>query len=152
MNTALILLLPCVTQSKPARFRCFIFLPYFTAFFGLTGRHQVYRVFLRNVLYFPFGVFDASRCIFQVMLRHAFVSDFVFGLFLLNMLLPFSMVLYLLCLVRRVFRLFGSVYFTCGVHRASLNLSKDVYVTEHVGKPNNTRIQRCASCLLLSFC
>jgi hypothetical protein len=81
MNIALILLLPCVTQSKPARFRCFIFLPYFTAFFGLTGRHQVYRVFLRNMLYFPFGVFDASRCIFQDMLRHSFVSDYVFGLF-----------------------------------------------------------------------
>jgi hypothetical protein len=40
------------------------------------------------------------------MLRHAFVSNSVFGLCLLNMLLLFSLVLYLICLVLRVSRVF----------------------------------------------
>jgi hypothetical protein len=135
---------------KTLWFRCFFFLLHFTKHFGLTGHHLVYKVCFRSLLCFPFDIFDSFRCFIQVILRHAFVSNNVFGLCLLNMLLSFSLVLYLLCLVLRVSRLFGSVYLTHGVHRAYLILSKDVYATEHAGKLNN--IQRCALCLLLFFC
>jgi hypothetical protein len=66
--------------SKSARFRCFVFLVYFTTCFGQTGHHQVYKVCLRCLLCFPLDVFDASRCLIQVMLRHAFMSSHVLGL------------------------------------------------------------------------
>jgi hypothetical protein len=52
-----------------------------------------------SLLCFPFDVLDVSRYFVQVMLRRAFVSNHVFGLCLLSMLLSFSLVLYLLCLV-----------------------------------------------------
>jgi hypothetical protein len=112
LNTVLILIRPCATQSKSARFRCFFFLLYFTTCFGLTRHYQVYEVCARSLLCFPFDVLllGASTCFILVMLRHVFVSNHVFGLRLLTMLLSFPLVLYLFCLVLRVFRVSGSVY------------------------------------------
>jgi hypothetical protein len=71
-------------------------------------------VCLRSLRCFSFDVIDASRCFVQVMLRLAFVSNRVFGLCLLNIFLSFPVVLYLLCLVLRVSRLFVCVYNTRG--------------------------------------
>jgi hypothetical protein len=53
LNIFLILIRPCATQSKSARFRCFFFLLYFTTCFDLTGHHQVC---LRSLLRFPSDV------------------------------------------------------------------------------------------------
>jgi hypothetical protein len=75
--------------------------------FGQTG-HQVYKVCLRSLLCFPFDVLHASRCFIQIMLHQTFVSNHVCGVCFLNMLLSFSLVLYLLCLVLCVFHIFGS--------------------------------------------
>jgi hypothetical protein len=79
MNTVLILICPCATQSKSAMFRCFFFLLYFTTSFGLTGHHQVYKICSRSLLCFPSDVPDASRRFSKVMLRHVFESNHVFG-------------------------------------------------------------------------
>jgi hypothetical protein len=79
----------------------------FDTCFGQTG-HQVYKVCLRSSLCFPFDVLHASRYFIQIMLHHTFVSNYVFGLCFLNMLLSFSLVLYLPCLVLCVFHIFGS--------------------------------------------
>jgi hypothetical protein len=99
----MILIPPCSTQSKSDRFRCFFFLIYFTACFGISGHHPVYKVCVRNLLCFPFDVLEASRCFIQVMLRNAFEFNHVFGSYFLNMVLSFSLVLYLLCVqVNRV--------------------------------------------------
>jgi hypothetical protein len=110
LNTVLILIRLCAIQLRSARFRCFFFPLYFTTCFGLTGHHQVYKVCLRSLLCFPFHVLDASRCFIQIMLRRVFESSRVFGLCLLNMLLPFSLVVYLLCLVLRVFHAFSQFF------------------------------------------
>jgi hypothetical protein len=48
LNTVLILIRPCATQSNPAMFRCFFFVLYFITYFGHTGHHQVYKVCLRS--------------------------------------------------------------------------------------------------------
>jgi hypothetical protein len=48
LNTVLILIRPCATQSKSARFRRFPFLLYFATCFGLTGHHQVHKMCLRS--------------------------------------------------------------------------------------------------------
>jgi hypothetical protein len=77
----------------------FFFLLYFTTCFGLTDHHQLYKVCSRSLLCFPFDILDVFGYFIQVMLRHAFVSSHVFGLCLLSMLLSFSLVLYLLCLI-----------------------------------------------------
>jgi hypothetical protein len=86
LNTVLILICPCATQSKSARFLWFFFLLYFTTCFGLLSHHHKYRMFSRSLHCFLFDILDASRCFMQVMLRHAFVSNHVFGLCLLSML------------------------------------------------------------------
>lgn len=55
------------------------------------------------------NVLDASRCFIQVMLHHTFVSNHVFSLYLLNMLLLFLLVLILLGFVLSVFRVFFNI-------------------------------------------
>jgi hypothetical protein len=69
LNSVLILIRPCATQSKFARFPCFYFLLYFTTCFCLSGHHQAHTVCLRSLL-FPFEVLDASTCFVQVTLHH----------------------------------------------------------------------------------
>jgi hypothetical protein len=81
LNTILILIFPCATQSKSARFLCFFFLLHFTTCFGLTSHHRKYRVCSRSLHCFLFDILDASRCFIQVMLCHAFVPSQVFGLY-----------------------------------------------------------------------
>jgi hypothetical protein len=43
LNTILILIRPCATHSKSARFWCFFFLLYFTTCFCVAALHQVYK-------------------------------------------------------------------------------------------------------------
>lgn len=97
MNTVLILVQPCTTESKATMFWCF-FLLYFKTCIGLTGHHQAYNMCSWSLLCFPFHVLDPSRCYIHVILRHSSVSNHVFGLCSLNML-SFLLVVYLLRLV-----------------------------------------------------
>jgi hypothetical protein len=70
LNTVLVLICPCATQSKSARFRCFFFLLYLTTCVGLTGHSQLYKVCLKSLPCFPFDIFDASTCFIHVMSNH----------------------------------------------------------------------------------
>jgi hypothetical protein len=78
LNTVLIFIRPCATQSISSSFDVSSFCLYFTTCFGLTGHHQVYKVCSRSLLCFPFDVLDAFGYFIQVMLRHVFVSNHVF--------------------------------------------------------------------------
>jgi hypothetical protein len=55
VNTVLILIRPCATNSKSARFYMFLLSALFhTMFRPKTYHHQVYKVCLRSLLCFPF--------------------------------------------------------------------------------------------------
>jgi hypothetical protein len=69
LNTVLIIIRPCATRLKSARFLCFFFLLYFRTCFSIISHHHKYRMCSRSLHCFLFDILDGSRCFMQVMLR-----------------------------------------------------------------------------------